>query len=205
MASHELRTPISTIRSSVETLIENIDRTDKKQFQRARRIQRASLEMQYITESLLSLIKQDIEDIYEDSPYELSALLEEITEDHRPLVRNENVSLILKIESREESRIRHDLIKIIVGNLLRNALQSTSRGEVSVTLGNQHISIKDSGYGTPPEIIQWVNDPLTNSLPPNKIGIGLLIVMRLSQQLKLKVSATSQSTGGAEFTLAWQH
>jgi signal transduction histidine kinase len=203
MASHELRTPISTIRSSVETLIENIIPADKKQFQRAQRIQRASLEMQYITESLLSLIKQDIEDFTERAPYALSLLLEEIIEDHRSLLRNENVSLSLKVEAASESTIKPELIRIIVGNLLRNALQCTSRGEVRVTLAPQKISIRDSGYGSPSEVIKWVNDPSSNALPHTNTGIGLIIVVRLCKHLKLKISAASQPTGGAEFTLAW--
>jgi signal transduction histidine kinase len=203
MASHELRTPISTIRSSVETLIENITPADNKQLQRAQRIQRASLEMQYITESLLSLIKQDIEDIYEDSPYALSPLLREIIEDHRPLVRNENVDLNLKIEAPAETVIKRTLIKIIVGNLLRNSLQSTANGEVSIILADQKIRIKDSGYGTPVDVINWVNNPSSNSLPYNKTGIGLFIVVRLCKQLNLKATATSLPAGGAEFTLTW--
>jgi len=203
MASHELRTPISTIRSSVETLIENINPADQKQFQRAQRIRRASLEMQYITESLLSLIKQDIEDTREDNPYPLSPLLAEIIADHRPLVRNENVELNLKVEAPAETVVKATLIKIIVGNLLRNSLQNTARGEVTVILAKQKISIKDSGYGTPLEVINWVNDSSSNSLPYNKIGIGLFIVVRLCKQLKLRVTATSLPAGGAEFTLAW--
>jgi signal transduction histidine kinase len=203
MASHELRTPISTIRSSVETLIENVKPEDQRQLQRVRRIQRASLEMQYITESLLSLIKQDIEDVNEDHSYPLAPLLEEIIEDHRPLLRNEDVSLSLNLEAPAETVIRRELIRLIVGNLLRNSLQSTSKGEVSITLGSQNIGIRDSGYGTPGEVIDWVNNPSANSIPHNKTGIGLFIVMRLCKQLNLEVKASSRPTGGAEFTLTW--
>jgi signal transduction histidine kinase len=203
MASHELRTPISTIRSSVETLIENVKPEDQRQLQRARRIQRASLEMQYITESLLSLIKQDIEDVNEDHSYPLAPLLEEIIEDHRPLLRNEDVSLSLNLEAPAETVIRPELIRLIVGNLLRNSLQSTSKGEVSITLGSHNIGIRDSGYGTPGEVIDWVNNPSAKSIPHNKTGIGLFIVMRLCKRLNLEVKASSRPTGGAEFTLTW--
>jgi signal transduction histidine kinase len=205
MASHELRTPISTIRSSVETLIENVRPMDERQLQRAQRIQRASLEMQYITESLLSLIKQNIEDTNEVSPYDLAPLLEEIIEDHRPLVRNENVALCLKIAEPSQSTIKRSLVKILVGNLLRNSLQNTLKGEVSMTLAAASITIKDTGYGTPQDVIKWINDPDDSAHPLDKTGIGLFIVLRLCKQLNLRITATSLATGGAEFYLTWKH
>jgi two-component system sensor histidine kinase QseC len=139
----------------------------------------------------------------ESQPYPLAPLLEEIIEDHRPLLRNEDVSLSLNVEAPAETVIRPELIRLIVGNLLRNSLQSTSKGEVSITLGSQNIGIRDSGYGTPGEVIDWVNNLSANLIPHNKTGIGLFIVMRLCKRLNLEVKASSRPTGGAEFTLTW--
>lgn len=212
IASHELRTPISTIRSSLETFIKNCDleKDDPRQIERIFRAKRAVIEMQYITESLLYLAKQDNEASYEREAYQLGPLIKEIIAEHRALLRNDNIVIKLIDKMTSTFNIRHELVKILVGNLLRNALENTFEGEISIELQDHKIQVRDSGKGTPDEILNWINKRNFDDVQEKHIGIGLFLVARLCQQLDWQFKACNQypennlpDKKGSCFELCW--
>lgn len=195
IASHELRTPISTIRSSLETFMSELKKNplDEKQQQRIERIQRASIEMQYITESLLYLVKQDIEDSHEKTSYALAPLLQEIIDEHDLLKRNKDIQIILHNDFASVSQIKKTFLKIIVGNLLRNSLENTVSGSIIIQLAENTITLEDSGKGLPQDVQDYLNEKPFIGLLHKQVGIGLFLVARLCDQLDIKLLA-SKST-----------
>lgn len=193
IASHELRTPLSTIRSSLDTFIEENKKNpiELKQIQRIERIQRASIEMQYISESLLYLAKQDLEEPHEEASYAITSLLHEIIEEHQLLKRNKDIQINLIIEYETLSTIRRELVKIIIGNLLRNALENTFAGNITIELKKNILIIEDSGKGASQEIQDYLNHQPFQGLPHKQIGIGLFLVAKLCSQLGLILHASN--------------
>jgi len=196
IASHELRTPISTIRSSLETFIADLPNNplNEKQSSRILRIQRASIEMQYITESLLYFVKQNLEDTHQENAYQLSALIQEIIDEHQILKRNSSIKIIMNIDSDFQSNIKRELMKIIIGNLLRNSLENTFSGSITIKLNNNLISIEDSGKGTPKEIQTYLHQKPFEGLPHKQVGIGLYLVAKLCDQLHIDLQISDSRT-----------
>lgn len=208
IASHELRTPISTIRSSLDTFLQSSDSRSlqPKQLERIQRAMRAVMEMQYITESLLLLVKHRKKLEQEKNPYSLAYLLNELIEEHRVLLRSPEIKISLVEAAQVDTALPHELMKVIIGNLLRNALENTLKGEIRLTLNEHSIVIADSGVGLPDNIMEWINSPLNGNELQKNLGIGLFLVKEFCKQLELtlEVRKNELAGNGTLFELSWK-
>ncbi|MCL5975404.1 MAG: HAMP domain-containing histidine kinase [Gammaproteobacteria bacterium] len=173
--SHELRTPISVIRNNIELQHKVLQQTSSSlnpmQKDIADRIDRASITMQHLTETLLWLSREDNEKLPE-SVVEIDKLLLEITEEMRYLLRDKTVDLIINTQSYECS-ISAVAARIVIGNLIRNAFQHTWEGEVIISQQGPQISIINRQFNADIDVI------------PSELGFGL--GLQLTAQLTEKL------------------
>jgi signal transduction histidine kinase len=173
--SHELRTPISVIRNNIELQHKVLQQTSSSlnpmQKDIADRIDRASITMQHLTETLLWLSREDNEKLPE-SVVEIDKLLLEITEEMRYLLRDKTVDLIINTQSYECS-ISAVAARIVLGNLIRNAFQHTWEGEVIINQQGPQISIINRQFNADIDVI------------PSELGFGL--GLQLTAQLTEKL------------------
>lgn len=105
-----------------------------------------------------------------------------------------------------------DAVKIIVGNLLENAVKYTPEGGcVSVAVARSgiyvNVSVRDTGIGMSPEECAraWdefyrVRNEKTASIPGT--GLGLSLVKRLTEMHQGRVIVASEPGKGSEFTVS---
>ncbi|MCX2781269.1 HAMP domain-containing histidine kinase [Microbulbifer thermotolerans] len=170
-ASHELRTPISTIRS-------NIELQRKLDAQKAHppahqatldRIDRASLTMQHLTETLLWLNHQPDEPL-QPQPVSLDALIRELAEEMNYLLTGKPVDT--RIHTQPYSCNAPPVpARIILGNLIRNAYQHCWQGTVEIEQNGGHIVIRNP----------MTEDAQDEPSPQKQTGYGL--GLELTEQL----------------------
>jgi signal transduction histidine kinase len=78
-------------------------------------------------------------------------------------------------------------LAIIIDNLVRNALQHTNHGTVTVLFENNQVIVQDTGAGMDDSCAQ---EPSHNVL--DKSGVGLSIVKRLSDKQGWQVHVKSK-------------
>lgn len=185
--SHELRTPISVIRNNIELQHKVLQQTSSSlnpmQKDIADRIDRASITMQHLTETLLWLSREDNEKLPE-SVVEIDKLLLEITEEMRYLLRDKTVDLIINTQSYQCS-ISAVAARIVLGNLIRNAFQHTWEGEVIIHQQGPQISI----------INRQFNMDIDVSPTELGFGLGLQLTAQLTEKLGWFYQNLADETG----------
>jgi signal transduction histidine kinase len=179
--SHELRTPISVIRNNIELQYKVLQQTasslNPMQRDIADRIDRASITMQHLTETLLWLSREDHEKLPE-SVVEIDKLLLEITAEMRYLLRDKTVELIVETHPYQCS-ISAVAARIVLGNLIRNAFQHTWEGEVIISQQGSQISIVNRQFNADIDVA------------PTELGFGL--GLQLTAQLTEKLGWSYQN------------
>lgn len=179
--SHELRTPISVIRNNIELQYKVLQQTasslNPMQRDIADRIDRASITMQHLTETLLWLSREDNEKLPE-SVVEIDKLLLEITAEMRYLLRDKTLELIVETHPYKCS-ISAVAARIVLGNLIRNAFQHTWEGQVIISQQGSQISIVNRQFNTDIDVA------------PTELGFGL--GLQLTAQLTEKLGWSYQN------------
>lgn len=144
--SHELRTPISVLRANVELLrkiqTSNPEAVNPREVEIINRIDRASLTMKDVTETLLWLGRDDTSS-HPSKVVQVDKLITELVENLRYLLNNQPVELQLDLEP-AELLLPESPTSIVLGNLIRNAFQHTRSGSVSIHQRGGHVQIINS-------------------------------------------------------------
>jgi len=172
-ASHELRTPIATLRTSI-TLLDKINPspTDKEREVRSR-IQRSSLTMKGITEVLLWLnLNEDVSLPCSEVNIEETVLnaIEELAYLHA------NKAIELTVATVPGNRnLPEAALNIVVTNIVRNAFQHTHRGRVVINQSLSHIQVINS-------------TSIEQSYTGVGFGIGLKLIYKMAGRLGWQVT-----------------
>lgn len=144
-ASHELRTPISVIRTNVE-LIRKLQYDGKHMPERPQqlaydRIDRASQTMQHLTETLLWLSRDELETL-PTQMVPVGELIKQLVDENRYLLADKNVDVELQTDQ-SMVEVSDTAARIVLGNLIRNAFQHTWEGQVEITQRRDHVCIEN--------------------------------------------------------------
>jgi len=163
-ASHELRTPVTVIKGASTILQRNCLSEDPKCQAAWRRMDRSVKDMEAIIQTFLFLARQGSSEI-EATDIELNQLVEEIVSTNAYLIEDKPVTY--RLETLEESSVClvEPILKIVIGNLVRNAFQYTQNGVVDLDLRGTFLRISNPSPGSS------ANTPLRS-----QFGIGLTIV-----------------------------
>lgn len=207
MASHEFRTPLSTILSSA-TLVSKYPLTEdeKKREKHLLRIKDAVNHMNELLEDFLSLGKLE-ENKIGFTPVEFAPkdFVEEIVDEMRVQAKN-GQSIIFDYGGEDNFNTDKRVLKVTLLNLLSNAIKfSGEEQQIRMQVKNNgdalHISIKDRGIGIPEEDIPYLFDTFFRSKNASNIqgtGLGLPIIKRYLQLLHGNIQIKSAVGEGTE-------
>ena len=208
--SHELRTPVAGILSTIEVLL----RKERSEIE-LREAHEDNLEiarsMESMIERLLLLARMDAG---KASPARrltsLAALVSEVLAAAEPEARKRNIRLSQNVEAALRADIDPDQIKIVLGNLVDNAVRY-NRPDGSVTVGARRspeglvVEVRDSGTGIPADQLSLVFDRFHRVDPSRSgetggCGLGLSIARKIVEAHGGRMSASS-GPGGSVFSI----
>jgi two-component system, OmpR family, phosphate regulon sensor histidine kinase PhoR len=208
-ASHELKTPVASIRAAAETVRTAIadDPTAAAGF--ADRVHRESVRLARIVSDLLDLSRLETE-----SPRFEPVRLDRVVNDEVARVgedaREAGVSVNASAEPATVRGSPKDLA-LLVRNLLDNAIRYTHRGgsvrvEASPRDGSAVVSVSDTGAGIPsrdlPRIFErFYRVDRARSRETGGTGLGLSIARHVAEQHGGRIEATSELGRGSVFLL----
>lgn len=208
--SHDLRTPLSSLRSMVEAINDGV--VDDPQT-----VRRYAGEM---LRSVMSLVEM-VDDLFELSQADPAALAGDVrtvtlreavgraVESCRPRAEVQSVALELDIDGAAGSLCSPKLERV-VHTLLDNAIRHTPAGG-SVTVrarignGRLELAVADTGEGIAAEHLERVFDPFwraDSARSTRGSGLGLTLAQRIVEALGGRIEASSPPGSGARFDVS---
>lgn len=196
-ASHELRTPIAVIVGASEIALQQPDMPIATRGQLTR-IQRTARDVEQLISLLLVLAKDPARVSKISDHVALDQLLQEIVEDHRHLTRDKDLSLALAPMPSSRILAPLPIVQAAIGNLLRNAIENSDRGEIAIRLeAPATVVISDPGHGMTPEEISVVYARMARGGGDRGgTGIGLDLISRLCEHLGWRLELHSERDRG---------
>lgn len=209
--SHELRTPIHVVLGFADLLLEGeFGALGEDQRDAVNRILLGARSLMDLSEAALQLTRLDAAQVpVQIEEVELGDLLDEIESEIHDDQLAPKVSLERRI-AENLSRIRSDRakLKLILKNLLSNALKFTERGSVTVSARRRAddvtFVVTDTGIGIEPDALATIFEPFrqadgSTARRYGGIGLGLHIVRRATERLGGTVRAQSTLGEGSRF------
>ena len=195
--SHELRTPLAVVEGAAEVLQED-PRLEDDQRQRICRIMRATQEMAETTAALLELAREQVSG-YPASACHVDSVLNEVVAGHRSILARKQVEVIIDLKASPELPVDCALLRIVVGNLIRNAFSYTREGRVIIELDDSGIRVSDTGVGIAGYQLDDIFKPFYSDQGGE--GIGLSLVKRICLRYGWHLEVHSQLGTGTCFNL----
>lgn len=204
--SHELRTPLTIIMGASEVLEAQLA-DNPRALEFTQRINNIAKETSEIISALLLLsrapekldaTKTCINRIAESEVARLTYLLQ-----YKP------VTCRIEAEQNYYAFVRPELLKMALGNLIKNAFQYTDSGEVVIAIDANKISVSDTGLGIPDNMMPLLYERFER-IEPKEIkiegsGLGLSIVQRIVSHMGWQLTHSSNEAGGSTFTIHYEN
>jgi len=212
--SHELKTPVTSIKGFIETLVEGGALEDHDSAQRFLGIIRRQTDrLVAIIEDLLYLSRLEYEEKQITlQPVDLQGVVERSVANLEHTARSRGIDLCIRIES-ERHGILGDasLLSRAVDNLVDNAIKYSPSGRsVEVALrernGEVLLQVSDQGIGIPDEHLPRISERFYRVDPARSremggTGLGLAIVKHIARAHQGRLQIESRLGEGSRFTL----
>lgn len=215
IASHQLRSPLTSIRGYASMLMEgSYGQIPQKAKGAIERIADSSAFMASSVEDYLSVSRIQAGNMkYEYSDFNLKDKVEKIVDDLRQQAVQKGLVLTFKSDMDQQGIVHADVGKTqqIVHNLINNSLKYTEKGTVQVFVHDQKkpkkifVQITDSGIGMSKETIEKLFGKFERANNANAVnatgtGLGLYIAKKMAEDMGGDVTAHSEGEGkGSSF------
>lgn len=210
--SHELRSPLTSIIGSAQTLTRTGDRLrpeDRQEFLVA--IDRQGKRLQRLIEDILTSSKMEAGTFQlHREEIDLKRLAQDLIQDlvSSPFVGDRKIELIAP-DGQALMWGDPRALQQILGNLVENACKYSSKGSpvyvrVQSSVTEANIEVRDEGYGIPPSDIPYIFDRFhrvegSTTHTVQGAGIGLSIVKNLVEASGGKITVESEVDKGTTF------
>lgn len=210
-ASHELKTPLTTI-IGYEEMIENGLIDDEKEMARAREaVIKESKRMESVIEDMLALSSLEY-NMSNEKKVDVDAkeMVKDIVYSFEYLLNEKVITCSLKLSSVSLKMVPKDFDRL-VRNLISNAIKyNKEKGKIYVNLTKNYISVKDSGIGIEAKNLSRIFERFFRvdkgrSREQGGTGLGLAIVKHICLNYGFKVEVKSKVLEGTEFIVYFQN
>lgn len=210
--SHDLRTPLTTMRGYLETLLiknQSLSAQEKKQY-----LETALSHSQHLgklVEQLFELARLDsCESVVYSEPFSMGELVQDVTQSY--LLRAKEKSIQLEVALNPDAPLIYGdiaMMQRVLENLLENGLRHTPEGgrvsiSVDIDSGNVIVRIADTGCGIAaedvPRIFERFYQQDINSSGSSSSGLGLAIVKRILELHGSAIRVRSEIDHGTTFS-----
>jgi signal transduction histidine kinase len=210
-ASHELRSPLTSVHGFAEVLKLERDKLDPKHAETVDIILSNTSHLVRLLNDLLDLARSDAGRLtINPEPCEVSSLVEDAAQTMQRRIDGRNQRLVVELEDGlPRVRVERDRIKQVLVNLLTNANEYCPDGaEIRVTAnrvgGEVELAVADDGPGIPPDQIDHIFERFGRgeagaSQRVGGTGLGLAIARSLVEAHGGAIGVTSTPGKGSTF------
>jgi PAS domain S-box-containing protein len=205
-ASHDLRQPLQTLNLLNHTAQRHAS-TNAPLRGLLERQQIALDSMSALLASVLDISKLDAGAVESHpSACPVEEIFARLRSDFEPQAADKGVELTIE-RCGEAALTDPELLRRLLGNLLSNAIRYTAMGEVHISCVQRgaklEIEVRDTGIGIPADQLERVFDEFyqvdRGAQRPEGLGLGLSIVRRLAQLLRVEIGVESVLGTGTTF------
>jgi len=209
--SHELRTPLSVVIGYTDILSRGtFGPLTEQEVGALRMIRRNAFELLELITAILDLSRLEAGRLpLEMKEIQLPALLGEVKAETQGVWEQSSLTFVWHVADKLPLlRTDPGKLKMVLKNLLGNAVKFTEQGSIRVEAHGQQdgiaISISDTGIGIPPEEVRNIFEPFlqverSTTRRYGGIGLGLHIVKRLLEMLGGTIEVQSEIGHGSTF------
>lgn len=212
--SHELRSPLTSIKGFVQALIDNKGKTEQDRKKFLHIVSRETGRLDNLVSDLLTLAKADNDNNEVADEVDAVKIVHEILTQFKTVASEKGISFMIRDdESVPKIKVIPNELKQIIINLVDNAIKfSSCPSTIEIgfeTLGQcMHISIADQGCGIPEGDLPYIWDRFyrvdkARSRETGGTGLGLSIVKELAEKNYGTVDAKTTFGKGSTFIVAF--
>ncbi len=193
-ASHELKTPLTSIRGFNELIELSSDNPKIKEY--TTKIKESSTRMLSVIQDMLSISSLEEEKVTDAKEINVAPIVEEIIKRLSLMAKERKVKVSLKGDIK--LKVEEKDIERIFKNLLENAiLYNVPNGKVDVSFTKDFVEISDTGIGIPEKDQERVFERFyrvdkSHSRQNGGTGLGLAIVKHAVLKYNWKIKLTSR-------------
>ena len=215
--AHDLRTPLARLRATAEVALQSgADAETTREaladcVEESERVLNMLNTLMDITEAEAGMMK------LRGEPVDLCQLIREVVDLYEYVAEEKKISIVTELpqsgQDGQPSKVIRQVdsarMRQVFANLLDNAIKYTSEnGRVTIGVRDENdeavVTFKDTGIGVPPEEQEKIWSRLyrgDKSRSQRGLGLGLSLVKAIVEAHGGKVTVSSQSQEGAEFTV----
>ncbi len=203
--SHELRTPVTVIRGSLEALCDKIITDPKQSDEYHLQMLNEAKFLQRLVGDLLDLSRlQNPDFAIEKQELNLNDVIYDVVRSARQIAKNKNININIDLEnpnlkiSGDYGRLRQ-MFLIILDNAIKFSFENN---KVDVLVKNDTIIIRDYGIGINEKDLPHIFDRFYKTHGEhNKVGtgLGLAIAKQIAERHNIELIAKNNFDGGAKF------
>lgn len=211
MMSHELRTPLHLILGYTDLLTEGtVGTLPTEALAILAKVHTKAGELIELITTVLDVSHMETDQLtVEVTSVSVPELLVELQAETQDLQQQSGLTFVWQVAEQLPSLVTDPgKLKIVLKNLVGNAVKFTAQGQVSISAqgeaGGVVIAVMDTGIGIPSEALGVIFEPFhqvdsSNTRPYGGTGLGLYIVKRLVALLGGTVTVTSTVGQGSTF------
>ena len=207
--SHEIKTPLSIIKSYTAALKER-ELSEETRWEYMASISKAADNLSALVTNILRLNKLENQEIEAPlEPYNLCRQLSDCLLGFESILDEKGIALTADIEDRAMLFLDENMLEIVWNNLLSNALKFTpTGGAISLTqtsdANSVTVSVADTGCGMDRETMKHIFDKFyqgDTSHSGDGNGLGLALASRIVERLGGSLTVKSEPNRGSAFTV----
>lgn len=207
--THELKTPMTSIKGNAETLL--MTKMDEEEREAALlQIDADCTRVERLSHKLMQLLVLKRSDDIEPKPQSVAELLAMVCDAAKEQLKRRG--LALRVENHmQQLKMDKDLLCELLLNLIDNAGKASPRGSViALRARGDIISVSDSGHGIPPEELHRLTEPFymvdkARSRKQGGMGLGLALAQEIARLHGAHLAFESEVGKGTTVKVVFEH